>query len=147
MFHGNAIHYVSKRQIEAEIAILKDTTDTNEKIIIEETPQDVVNVRPIEETITINENEIDNTSVIDKLKSKVPDVITESLEGKSEEETIDILFDYLTKRKSELPTEPITAEFLKNRSQKVEKFIEEHSHTPHPEIGKMLEPGIWTVLP
>ena len=139
MFHGIAIHYVPKRQIETEIAILEDTTDTNEEIVIEETPQDVVDEKPIEETIKINENEIDNANVIDKLKSKVPDVIVESLEGKSEEETLDILFDYLTNKKTKLPQEPITAEFLKNRSQKVEKFIEEHSYTPHPEVGQMLD--------
>lgn len=139
LFHGIAIHYVPKRQIETEIAILEDTTDTNEDIVIEETPQDVVEETPIEETIEVNENEIDNTNVIDKLKSKVPDEIVEKLEGKSEEETLDVLFDYLTKKKTELPKEPITAEFLKNRSQKVEKFIEDYSYTPHPEIGQMLD--------
>jgi Leucine-rich repeat (LRR) protein len=138
LFHGIAIHYVPKQQIKTEIAILEDTTDTNKEIIIDEIPQDVLQDKPIEASKSLNENESDNTSVLERLKSKVPDEIGRTLEDKTDEEAIDIIYEYLTNQKTKLSKEEITPDFLKNRTQKVEKFIEDFSSMPHSEIGDML---------
>ncbi|MGB0983258.1 MAG: leucine-rich repeat domain-containing protein [Saprospiraceae bacterium] len=141
LFHGIAIHYISKKEKDREELIIADTLDQLSQQIdaldsneADNTPTKTSNSDPI-----INENDFDTEAILDKIKASLPEDIIKKLEYKTADETNEIINDFYKKNTIVNKKEDITPEFIRSRSQKVEQFIEKHSTQELPEITKMLD--------
>jgi uncharacterized protein YjbI with pentapeptide repeats len=140
MFHGIAIHYISKKEQEREELIIADTLDQLGNELDE---PDVTEVK-VEPTVTenvpvINENDFNTEAILDKIKASLPDEIIAKINNKSTDEANEIINDFYKENVIVNKKEDITPEFIRTRSQKIDQFIEKHSTEERPEISKMLD--------
>lgn len=140
MFHGIAIHYISKKEQEREELIIADTLEqlddeSEETDIAESEVEEII----IENAPDINENDFDTEAILDKIKASLPDEILAKINNKTFDETNEIINDFYKKNTIVNKKEDITPEFVRTRSQKIDQFIEKHSTEARPEISKMLD--------
>ena len=141
LFHGIAIRYMSKNDVIKEELLIGDTL--GKEIVIDEKLEDNEPIIPVKEVEppqkAVNENDnIDPTNILNKLKADLPNDILTQLKDKSPQEEALIILEYLETNELKTDRAELTPIFLKKKAKEVEKFIETYSSEEHPEIFTML---------
>lgn len=147
LFHGIAIRYISKARKNIEDQIAADTLEQDTSLVgqLDELDNsdaadanDDTPTKPIPKK-EINENEVvTEVDVVEKVKADLPDDVLAKIEGKSGDEELDILLEYLTKEDTPTPREKITPDYLKKRQRKVERFVNQYGNDKAAPIDDIL---------
>ncbi len=139
LFHGIAIHYISKKEQNKEELLIADTLET--EVVIDEEEEIEDNNPVVEEPAEpiLEDNDVRTADILEQLEEELPDEIAQKIKNKPKDEAAEIILKYYEENEIETKREDITPDFIKDRSLKIERFIEKHRKSYSDDISKALD--------